>query len=222
MRTMGFILLLALLCGLGALLPGQKSTSSTESLADGANTEICRVSEDLDELLRDVPSTQPAGDTPPDATSTLATPPSFALPAKMVLSDATRLIGHVHTTDNQPLRLWSESQQRWRFLPLVTVLRLSAEVVEESLLPQWRWNATGEPEKVYTGKTIPYRRLEWTLELIDGSTVRGVIKGQSLVLTSETGRRTAILLHERMLGRPDQTLAQIPYLQTLAIRAPAK
>jgi hypothetical protein len=137
-----------------------------------------------------------------------------SLPGVLVLSDDTVLAGRIYTTLDKDLEVWEASQQRYRGVPPVLVLSISAVVVSQETQPEWRWKEMGSEERVYTGRQQPLRRLEWKLHLIDDSYITGSIKGQPLwVRTADDKTHGPYLLSERQTGQPDQTLAQLLYVK---------
>jgi hypothetical protein len=170
----------------------------------------------------DAPATQPAAGVhepaPPDGALEKAdSQRTDALPGAIELSDGRVVGGWLYTTAGQPWTVWVEAEQRWRLIPPAAVLRITAEVVEERLELQWRWKAMGEPEKVYTGKSYPFRRFEWTFLLADGSEIRGVVKGQPLWVEVDGARQGPWLLQERSKGEIGQSLDEHIYLKRAVI-----
>lgn len=139
---------------------------------------------------------------------------SDALPGAMKLSDGTLLAGGIYTTREKPWRVYVASEKRWRRIPPLAVLSITAKVIEEKMELEWRWKSTGEPEKVYTGRKYPTRRLEWRFLLIDGSEIVGVVKGQPIWVESPDGETHGpLVLHERSKGEPGQSLGDLVYVK---------
>jgi len=103
-----------------------------------------------------------------------------ALPGVIQLSDGQVLAGYMFTTAEKDWMVWDEPQKRWRRVPFLAALSISAVVMEEKMEQVWRWKEMGVPERVYTGEEYPTRRLEWRFHLIDGSEVTGAVKGQPI------------------------------------------
>ncbi len=144
------------------------------------------------------------------------------VPGVIELSDGTRLAGYLRTTDQTPLKLYQASAKRWRRVPMAAVLAIEPVIVQQEMQLHWRWKAMGVPERVYTGKKYPFRRFEWQLTLADGSTLRGVIKGQPLFCRDPHGESVAgpqgpWLLQERSKGQPDQTLEDLIYIKKVVL-----
>ena len=157
------------------------------------------------------PASQPAQ---PDASESLR---ADALPGAVRLSDGRTFAGRLYTTRGKPWQVWNEDRQRWQRVPFLTVLSISAVVVEAKLEPKWRWKAMGEPERVYTGESYPTLRLGWRFELIDGTTLTGAVKGQPIWLDAAGRQAGPFILHERMKGKVGQTLDDLVHLQRLVV-----
>lgn len=146
-----------------------------------------------------------------------ALPREDALPGVMLLSDGALLAGTIFTTREQPLLVYVEERQCWRRVPLIAVLSITAEIVEERMELYWRWKGMGEPERVYTGQKYPYRRLLWKLHLIDGTELAGTIKGQPIWCESAGRHHGPYVLHERQQGEPGQELRDLLYVRKIIL-----
>lgn len=118
-------------------------------------------------------------------------------PGVLELSDGRVLGGWLYTTRHKPFLVYVEETRQWRRIPLLCVLSITAVVVEEKMELEWRWKGMGEPERVYTGRRRPVRRLKWRFRLIDGSGIEGAVKGQPIWVESAGGRSGPYILHER-------------------------
>ena len=144
-----------------------------------------------------------------------------ALPGAMQLSDGKVLAGGLYTTQEKDLEVWIQAQQRWRHIPLLAVLGIRAVVVSEELEPEWRWKQMGSDEKVFTGRARPSRQLNWRVNLIDGTSLEGEIKGQPLWI-ERAGQRTLYVLHSRAKGEFGQTLNELVYPRHVVISGKVK
>lgn len=140
-----------------------------------------------------------------------------ALPGVTVLSNGKVLPGWLYTTAEKPWVLFVEGEQRWRSVPFIDVLSIEAVVDEEKMEQEWRWKEMGVPERVYTGKAYPTRRLQWKFHLIDDSTLTGTIKGQPLWVELGQTRVGPMVLHERSKGEPGQKLADLVYVKRILV-----
>ena len=142
---------------------------------------------------------------------------SDALPGLVELSDGELLPGHLFTTREKPWLVYVDSGKRWRRVPFAACLSITAVIVEQRMELQWRWKAMGEPEKVYTGESYPYRRLKWRFRLADGSAITGTVKGQPLFVESNGRRAKPMILHERSKGGIGQKLTDLVYVRRVIV-----
>ena len=140
-----------------------------------------------------------------------------ALPGAVELSNGKVLPGWLYTTAEKPWVLFIESEQRWRSVPFLAVLSIEAVVDEEKMEQEWRWKEMGVPERVYTGKEYPTRRLQWKFHLIDDTTLTGTIKGQPLWVELGQTRIGPMVLHERSKGEPGQKLTDLVYVKRIIV-----
>ncbi len=140
-----------------------------------------------------------------------------AVPGVLELSDNRQIPGWIYTTVEKPLIAFVDIEKRWRRLPLIVALSISAEVVEEKITLRWRWKAMGEPERVYTGKSYPTRRLKWKFRLIDGSEIVAAIKGQPIWVELNGRKHGPFVLHERFKGADGQKLDDLIYVKRIVL-----
>ncbi len=140
-----------------------------------------------------------------------------ALPGVVELSDGRQLPGGLYTTREKPWIVWNEATKSWRRIPFINCLSITAVVEQERMELRWRWKGMGEPERVYTGKKYPLRRLRWRFKLIDGSVVEGATKGQPVFVEFRDKTAGPFVLHERMKGKDGQTLDELIYVRKMVI-----
>ena len=140
-----------------------------------------------------------------------------AVPGVIELSDNTQLPGWLYTTRDKPWIVFDLKLERWRQIPFITVLSITAVVTEEKYMLQWRWKGMGEPEKVFTGRKYPYRRFLWKFRLIDGTTVTGAVKGQPIWVRWDRKTTGPMVLHERDKGKLDLKLEDVTYVRKVVV-----
>jgi len=140
-----------------------------------------------------------------------------ALPGVIEISDGRQLPGWMYTTRGRDLEVWVESEKRWRRVPLLSILSLTAVVIEQEMVQQWRWKEMGQPERVYTGKQFPAMRFLWKVHLIDDSYVVGAIRGQPLWVSLNGQSYGPFVLYDRAKGDLGQELAEIVYIRQAII-----
>ncbi|MFP4106288.1 MAG: hypothetical protein ACLFVU_09380 [Phycisphaerae bacterium] len=221
MRSLLVVLAASVLAWPGAGFVASQDTTTSSKPADsslGGNVDYWL---ERAETVRSTTTTQ-AATQPSQGRNPFSQGNSFsrpdALPGGILLSDGTVKTGGLYTTRDKPWIVYQESTKRWRRIPFAAVLSIQARIVEEKMELEWRWKATGVPERVYTGRKYPTRRFLWVFTLADGSTIVGAIKGQPLWVDSADGKsKTRVILHERTKGTPDQTLEDMIYLKKLSI-----
>ena len=140
-----------------------------------------------------------------------------ALPGVLRTSQGTVLPGWLYTTLDKPWMVWIENEKRWRRIPFVTVLSITAVVVEEKMELKWRWKEMGVPERVYTGESYPSRMLKWRFRLIDGTELVGDVKGQPLWVQLADKKAGPFVLHERLKGTTEQKLNDLVHVQKVFV-----
>jgi len=140
-----------------------------------------------------------------------------ALPGVIEFSDARQVPGWLYTTLEKPWEVYVASQKRWRRIPFINVLSITAVVKQERLEQRWRWKEMGAPERIYTGKQYPFRRFEWKLHLIDDSYVTGTIKGQPLWVELNKKKLGPFVFNERQKGEDGQKLDDLVYMKRVII-----
>lgn len=140
-----------------------------------------------------------------------------ALPGVLELSDGTQIAGAIYGTREKPYSVWVEKEKRWRRIPLISVLSITAVIVGERMELEWRWKEMGAPEKVYTGRKYPWRRFLWKFHLIDGSYITGAVKGQPIWAETQEESSGPWLLMERSKGQIGQTLKDLLYVKQVVI-----
>lgn len=123
----------------------------------------------------------------------------------------------LRTTKERAWLVFVESEKRWRSIPFITVLSITAAVDEEAMEQEWRWKEMGVPERVYTGREYPTRRLQWKFHLIDDSTITGTVKGQPLHLRLGQTALPPFVLHERSKGEPGQKMSDLIYVKRVLV-----
>jgi hypothetical protein len=141
--------------------------------------------------------------------------PASAVPGVLELSDGRRIPGWLHTTGGGPLLVYVEGEKRWRRIPPAAALSVTALTVEQTTKPDWRWQAMGQPERVYTGQSRVATRLLWRVRLADGGEIVGTVKGQPIHMTRDGERVGPFVLHERLRGKPGQKPEDLVYVRRI-------
>ncbi|MHC4562461.1 MAG: hypothetical protein ACYS8X_06775 [Planctomycetota bacterium] len=181
----------------------------------------------------------PSGDEPADSADKAGAhtgdsqPKPQGIPGVVELSDGRTSAGMLATPGDQPLEVFVEAEKRWRRVPPVCALSITAEVVSQGMEQQWRPKEIGSRERIYTGRQYPVRRLRWRILLADGTSIIGVIKGQSIRLTPisqptpeddgpageapDPPQPVRFVLPERTKGPVGTTLDEIVYVKRIIL-----
>lgn len=206
LRRVAAGLILASLAVVGGADDGDSDSDSLDYWLNRAEPADTRPAETTDE---------PEGKNPFDVAARFGRPD--ALPGVVELSDGQQIPGRIYTTRDRNLEVWVEAEERFRRVPLITVLSIEPVVVNAEMVQEWRWKEMGVPERVYTGREYPTMRFEWKLHLIDDSTIVGPIKGQPLWVRLKDSKFGPFILHERTKGRMGETLDDIVHLKRVVI-----
>jgi len=140
-----------------------------------------------------------------------------ALPGVIIFSDGKILPGYIYTTRDKGWIVYVESEKRWRHIPPILVLSISAVVIEEEMEKEWRWKEMGRNEKIFTGRKKPTRRFLWRFHLIDDSYITGAVKGQPVWIEQSGKRLGPFVLHERQAGKYGQQINDLVYIKKIVI-----
>ena len=135
----------------------------------------------------------------------------------IIFSDGKILPGYIYTTRDKGWIVYVESEKRWRHIPPILVLSISAVVIEEGMEKEWRWKEMGRNEKIFTGRKKPTRRFLWRFHLIDDSYITGAVKGQPLWIEQSGKRLGPFVLHERQAGKYGQQINDLVYIKKIVI-----
>jgi hypothetical protein len=96
-----------------------------------------------------------------------------AIPGYIEMSDGRILVGNIYMTRDKRLKVYDEKMERQRELPLRVVAQIQAKMVKEGIEKEWRFKELALDQKLYTGRTYPWRQFIHTLTLKDGKTITG-------------------------------------------------
>lgn len=159
-----------------------------------------------------------AADDPPAINPFGATAPERedALPGYVELSDGSVHPGRVYLTREARLKVFDETEKRFRDVPLRAVKRIDCAVLKEWVEREWRFRENANDEKVYTGRNYPSREYVHTLTLTDGRTIRGPLSAIVYVQPSE-GKAVRFLLHKRDKGPVGTDLKALKYVRSVRL-----
>ncbi|MCC6239057.1 MAG: hypothetical protein IT448_01975 [Phycisphaerales bacterium] len=140
---------------------------------------------------------------------------TVSLWAYITFSNDTQISGPVSTTEGKPIRLWDDSRQEYRDIPLNMIQSMQAFVLWQRDQAQWKFTDSGDDAKETTGQTYPARELIYAVTLINGQSLRGGIVAP-LYLQID-GRTRTLVLNKRQKGEIGQTLDELIYLKQVLI-----
>jgi hypothetical protein len=135
-----------------------------------------------------------------------------AVPGFIELSSGRKVPGKICTTRGRRLKVFNLDRQAYEFVPVPALERIEAVVEWERIEREWRFKEAGNPEKVYSGREYPARKIAWRLTLRNGHVITGHILGQPLYVARE-GEPERWILHDRQKGDVGTTLEALLYIR---------
>jgi len=96
-----------------------------------------------------------------------------AIPGYVEMSDGKIYAGNIYMTRDKRLKLYDETLQRQREIPLRVVKQIECKVLKEWMEKEWRFKEMANDEKYYTGREYPSRECAYTITLHDDRTITG-------------------------------------------------
>ena len=177
--------------------------------------------DDEPEMPGQKPPTQPgqpaAGKAEKPATNPFGAPGTGvtrqdAVPGYLELSSGLKVPGHIFTTRAARLKIYNLDREIYEYVPVPALKSIDAVIEWERMDKEWRFKEAGNPEKVYSGREYPVRKVCYVLTLLNDHKIRGHILGQPLYVM-HNDKADRFLLHDRDKGAMGQTPADIPYIK---------
>jgi len=155
-----------------------------------------------------------------------------AIPGYVEMSDGQIFTGNIYMTRDKRLKLYDESMQRQREIPLRVVDQIECNVVKEWMEKEWRFKEMGNDEKYFTGREYPSREYTHTVTLKDGREITGPL-GEIVYVRafshspdaplSEGSRQEArrLLLHKRDKGEVGEDLESVTFVKLIKLGSEA-
>jgi hypothetical protein len=152
-----------------------------------------------------------------------------AVPGYVELSSGAKVAGRIFTTRAKRVKIFNLEKEVYEYVPVPAIRKIETVVEWERMEKEWRFKEAGSPEKVYTGRSYPARKLAYRLALVGGHTIRGHILGQPLYLarpsrasgssdgSNDEGKTDRFILHDRQKGPPDTRLEDLVYLKRVVL-----
>ena len=98
-----------------------------------------------------------------------------AIPGYIEMSDGRILVGNIYMTRDKRVKIYDQKAERQRELPLRVITQIQAKMVKEGIEKEWRFKELALDEKLYTGRSYPWRQYLHTVTLKDGKTITGEV-----------------------------------------------
>ena len=135
-----------------------------------------------------------------------------AVPGYLELSSGLKVPGRLFTTRAARLKIYNLDREIYEYVPVPALKSIDTVIEWERMDKEWRFKEAGNPEKVYSGREYPVRKVCYVLTLLNDHKIRGHILGQPLYVM-HNDKADRFLLHDRDKGAMGQTLADIPYIK---------
>lgn len=143
------------------------------------------------------------------------TPRDYAVAAAVSTSDGKSASGLLYTTLGKPLKIYDRAKEKFVSFTLKEISRIDVAVEIEKEEPYWYWKESGSDEKVYTGKSYPWRKYVTTVTFPGGKKITGTLSG--LLYLEKNGKKTRHILYERQKGKEGQKPKDLVYVTSVAV-----
>jgi len=181
------------------------SATAAGGLSAAAPTDITFVGDDAEPAGKDAPPN-------PFGIGAGGVDRKDAVPGYVELSSGVKVPGKIYTTRAKRLKIYNLRREMYEYVPVPALMRIEAAVEWERMEREWRFKEAGNPEKIYSGREYPARKVAYTLTLRNGHTIYGHILGQPLYV-EDGGAAVRHILHDRGKGRMGETLADLVYVR---------
>jgi len=136
----------------------------------------------------------------------------------LTLSDGKSYTGDIFTTRDKRFRIYNRETKEYRDVDIRELAEIQVTPDEEHDEKDWRWKEGGSDEKVYTGKTYPWRLYCTTLVLQNGEKLAGDLAAPIYVLAD--GEKKDYILHKRDKGPVGMKLSELLYVKKVVFEKP--
>ena len=151
-----------------------------------------------------------------------------AVPGYVEMSDGTIYAGRIYLTRDKRLKLFDQTLERQREIPLRAIKQIECRVVREWMEKEWRFKETTSDEKYYSGREYPAREYVHTVTLQDGRTLTGPLAEIVYVQTAEQSPGESryraedaepqrVMLHKRDKGPVGTDLKSLRYVRLIKL-----
>ncbi len=189
------------------------------------NTSWARADDDLLDQINDQskPTTKPSEDIAPDtrpANDPLGTKkaksPIESRIGTVTLSNGKKYEGSIWTTLATPLRVFIETEKRYNDIDWSLIKSIDVDVEYERMEDDWRWLKEGSDQKIFSGKKYPTVSLRYKFTLVNDQKIEGPVVAPIYVNDGE--KIHAYALYKKYKGKLDETLKDVIYIKSIALR----
>lgn len=138
----------------------------------------------------------------------------------LTLSDGKSYTGDIFTTRNKRFRIYNRATKEYRDVDITELAEIQVTPDEEHDEKDWRWKEGGSDEKVYTGKTYPWRLYCTTLVLQSGEKLAGDLAAP--IYVQADGEKKEYILHKRDKGPVGMKLSELLYVKKVVFEKPTE
>jgi hypothetical protein len=135
-----------------------------------------------------------------------------AVPGYVELSTGLKVPGWIYTTRAARIRIYNLRREVYEYVPVPALKRIEATVQWARMDKEWRFREAGNPEKVFSGREYPVRKVAYTLTLRNDHKIVGHILGAPLYV-DHNGKVERFILHDRDKGGMGSSLADLKYIK---------
>jgi len=135
-----------------------------------------------------------------------------AVPGYVELSTDLKVPGWIYTTRAARIKIYNLRREVYEYVPVPALKHIEAAVEWERMDKEWRFKEAGNPEKIYSGREYPVRKVAYTLTLRNDHKIYGHILGAPLYV-DHNGKVERFILHDRDKGPMGSPLADLKYIK---------
>lgn len=142
--------------------------------------------------------------------------PAYAVDGSIAASDDKGVSGTLYTTLGKPLKIYDRAERRSVDFELSEISRIDVSIEEEHEEQVWFWKESGSDEKIYTGKTYPWRKYLTTVAFLSGRKITGDLSGL-VYLEKADGSKIRYTLYQRQKGKEGERPADLVYVVSIVV-----
>lgn len=135
-----------------------------------------------------------------------------AVPGYVELSTDLKVPGWIYMTRAARIKIYNLRREVYEYVPVPALKRIETTVEWARMDKEWRFKEAGNPEKIYSGREYPVRKVAYTLTLRNDHKIVGHILGAPLYV-DHNGKVERFILHDRDKGPMGSPLADLKYIK---------